>query len=102
MFVKVSFEVDPLHMSDLKYKLRMDQLPEDVTSLLDKSIEIMVIEGTHIDTHTDTYTYLSWRAALAEQPDDISSLVAALRLVWRVYKWTMHYEVKIEGIHVSA
>ena len=96
MFIKVGFKVEPASVLDLKYMLEMDHLPMDVLSLLDKSIEIRVQE----DDYADSYTYLYWRAALAKQPDDGSALVAALRLVWRVHKWTMHHAVKLSGVHI--
>ena len=96
MFVKLSFKVHPLQIPNLKHLLEMGQLPLDVSSLLDKNMEPRVVEADH----TENYVYLSWKAALAKQPTDASNLVAALRLVWRMHKWTAQYAVKLASVHI--
>ena len=96
MFVEISFKVEPASVPDLKYKLEINHLPEDITSLLKKGNEITVIE----DTPSADYEYLYWKVALAKWPTNGSTLAAALRLVWRVYKLTTQYAVEIVGVHV--
>ena len=95
MYVEISFEIAAIEVPDLRYELEMDRLPVDILALLDKNIEITMAT----DASSDDYEYLYWKAAITKQPNASSSLAAALRLVWRVHKWTAHRAVKIVGVH---
>ena len=96
MFVRIGFKVEPASVPDLKHKLEMDHLPLNVLSLIDRSSDIEMHGGVLPDEEEELY----WRVELAKQLTDGSTLVAALRLVWRVHKWTMHYATKIIGVYV--
>lgn len=96
MYVEISFEVDPIEVADLRYTLEGVRLPVDILALLDENIEISMENDVVMDDHE----YLYWKAALAKQPDAGTSLAAALRLVWRVRKWTTHRATKIVGVHI--
>ena len=95
MYVEISFEIAAIEVPDLRYELDKNRLPVDILALLDKNIEITMAN----DAAADDYEYLYWKAALAKQPNAVTSLAAALRLVWRVHKWTAHRAVKIVGVH---
>ena len=97
MFVRIGFEVDTQYTPDLRYKLELEQLPANILSLIEEAVHI----SATLDAPLCKTEVIYWKVMPLRQVPVGPALAAALRLVWRVHRWTaLHGVVRIVGVHV--